>query len=447
MKKFFFTACLISLFIANGVSCANDFASGRDAFNKKDYISANVYFIRALTSNPNDANCRYYYAQTLTYLKNYNQARKEYGYVMMLAPNTQLADYAKQSIAYLDKINKPQPDMKPIIADNYIKKAINAKGELVTWDVNKMPLKIYIDNSKRVATAYVTAVNDALSTWKSSTGGKFDYVITRDSGIADVKILLKTLPDKSEKQVLGLTEHADMNGNMVKATVTLYTLRQNYKQLKSYDVYNVALHEFGHLLGIEGHSDELDDVMHTTYNPDTHTGRMTLSKRDINTAKALYEIDKSPYSSNFNSINKVLGTKEDRMSEKLKESLEYINKVPDNPLGYVNAGQVYLELQNEEKGVAYLKKALEISPDYIYAHKSLAKHYYEKSDLQNAESYCKRVIKAEPKDVQAYYYLSNLYIKNNKMTMARTTINSLLYRNPSAQNDPHVVEVLKKINN
>ena len=105
MKKILLSVFLFFVIACEPIFGADYFELGKAAFAKKDYRQANVYFVQALTLDPNNANCRYYYAQTLTYLNNYEQAKKEYGYVLMLAPNSVAANYSKQAIAYIDDMN------------------------------------------------------------------------------------------------------------------------------------------------------------------------------------------------------------------------------------------------------------------------------------------------------------------------------------------------------
>ena len=229
MKKIFVSLLFIGLFIGSNIFAADYFSLGKTAFNKKDYASANSYFVKALTANPNDATCRYYYAQTLTYLNNYKQAKIEYKYVTLLAPNTKLSEYSVQSIKYLDGLmsenlspaqNTQNGNMSN---DNYITKALSTKGNLVTWNPDKMPLKVYIDNSKRVSTSYVKAVKDALTTWQGASNGLFSYIIVDDSKIADINIVLKGMAQKSDNQHLGLTHNSFNNDYITHTNIDMYT--------------------------------------------------------------------------------------------------------------------------------------------------------------------------------------------------------------------------------
>lgn len=452
MKRKFLPALLLFFSLGGFALSADDFSLGKSAFAQKDYKSANNYFVKALIKNPNDATCRYYYAQTLTFLGNLSQAQKEYGYVIQLAPNSLLSDYATQSLKYLQTqaaplsqtatINKSDNLGSFIKNDSYISKALTTNGEIVTWDLNKMPLKIYIDNSYNSKQIYIDAAKDALQAWKIASGSLLSFEFINDKELADVTILFSASASKTENQTLGLTQHSTRNGYIEKVSITLYTLGSNYKILTANDIYNVALHEFGHMLGLWGHSDNKTDVMYSTYNMNSPNERISLSQQDKNTIKALYVIDKNPLSSNANSMNKIFGAKSQRIDLKLEQGLEYIKTVPGNPIGYLNVGDSYKAMGKDYEAIQYYKKALSLDKNNLDANLKLATIYASKNDLRNAEIYYKNAIKITPKDSYPYCNLINLYIKNNKISNANSLLSILLYRNSSARNSECIKNVI-----
>ena len=465
MKKIISTVLLSALLSVSAI-CAefptDYFVLGKNAFNKKDYTSANKYFVQYLTQNPNDANGRYYYAQTLTYLKNYKQARLEYGYVMQLAPNTMVANYAKTCLQNLDKVDKTttgntattttasqednveQDDFTKL--DNYLPKTISSEGEINTWNLDKMPLKVFFDMSKTPKSQYVSAFKNAFSAWQAVSDGmiSFQYVTAKDN--ADVVVLILGAPPKADSFVLGHTNTLYSEGFINSATITMYSMDSKYNSLSVKDFYNVSLHEIGHMLGIEGHSDNTNDIMFPSYDKAGASATMhALSERDINTFKAIYSLDKNPYATGVNSLNKVLGSKATRLNLKLQDDLAYVQKFPNAPTSYNSVAHTY-EMQNKDaEAIEYYQKALSIDPMNAYANGGLARMYGRRNDLKNAEIYYKNLIRINSKDIAAYCNLTNLYIKNGKMQLAKSTMANLVYRNPSAKNDATVKAIQKQL--
>ena len=451
------TAMMVGGFFVGADVRADDFALGKAAFAQKDYNSANKYFVDYLIKNPNDANARYYYAQTLTYLKNYKQAKLEYGYVIQLAPGTTVANYAKASIAFLDKTvgeaqnadngntsvaAAQQHDISSV--DNYLSKTISSDGEINTWNPEKMPIKVYIDMTNRPKSAYVTAFKNALSTWQAAGEGMFSFEYTTDPQQAQVSVQVLGQPTKAEKGVLGRTNTLYNEGYIQGGKIVFYTLDQNYKAIAPTDFYNVALHEGGHLLGIEGHSDSTSDIMYPDYDNKSTKGQMVpLSARDKNTLRAMYSLDKNPYATGINSLNRVLGSKNERLNTKLKDELEYAKNHPNTAASYNHIATAYEKQDREAEAMEYYAKALALDPANVYANTAMARIYGKRNDLKNAEIYYKALLKYDTKNVGAYCNLTNLYIRNNKLQLAKSTMNTMLYRNPAAKNDP-LVKALKE---
>ncbi|MDD3594038.1 MAG: tetratricopeptide repeat protein [Candidatus Gastranaerophilales bacterium] len=436
---------LLVLCIASTAFAVDYYAVGQSFYNKGNYTEAGKNFVEALKLNPNNVNCRYYYAQTLMYLKNYDRAKVEYGYVVQLAPNSQAGIYSKQALATFVPSLEEKPSAVSTI-DNYVKNAITTSGELVVWNKQNMPLKIYIDNSLKVNNAYVDSAKTALSNWKESSEGNFDYVYTQEKPNADIVITFKGIAPKSQNQILGMTKHKSQNGYITAVQVDLYTQGPNYKPLTPVDVYNVALHEFGHAIGIWGHSDNKSDIMYALYNQTGNPGRLQLSLRDKNTAKAIYEIDKNPYSTSDNSITSVFGNKEDRLNTKLEQGLEYIQTVPYNPVGYINVAKTYIALDNEYEAIGFYQKALTLDPNNADALKALGNIYYKRNDLKNTELMYKALIRIEPTNPHAYCNLANAYIRNNQAYNAQSLVTNLLYRNPKAKEEKCIQEIMSKLN-
>jgi hypothetical protein len=126
-------------------------------------------------------------------------------------------------------------------------------------------------------------VRDAFHAW-TAAGAPVRFVFVADSARADVHVVWRTrLPDGRAGQV---TRVADRRGWLRSATIELSTRNLRGGVQKSSTVGAVALHEVGHLLGLE-HSDDEGDVMAAWV-----TAR-TLSPRDRRAMRALYDVAES----------------------------------------------------------------------------------------------------------------------------------------------------------
>lgn len=126
-------------------------------------------------------------------------------------------------------------------------------------------------------------VRDAFHTW-TAAGAPVHFVFVADSAHADVRVLWRdTLPGTRAGQV---TRLVDRRGWLRGATIEMSTRRSTGAARDSASVRAVALHEVGHLLGIE-HSDDERDIMSAWV-----TAR-TLSQNDRTAMRLLYDIANS----------------------------------------------------------------------------------------------------------------------------------------------------------
>lgn len=123
-------------------------------------------------------------------------------------------------------------------------------------------------------------VRDAFHDW-SAAGAPVHFVFVADSGRADVHVLWRdSLPDARAGQV---TRFTDNRGWLRAATIELSTRSMSGKSQKASTVRAVALHEVGHLLGLE-HSGDERDIMAAWVTSSRLTGN------DVSTMRALYGV-------------------------------------------------------------------------------------------------------------------------------------------------------------
>lgn len=151
------------------------------------------------------------------------------------------------------------------------------------WDHRDQdPVRVYLttDTVENFQPAFVDAVRSALARWDQvSLPVRFTFV--DDSARAEVTFRWRRQFDIDRTGQTDLTW--DRDGHVLSAVVTIATFDPNNHPLSVEDVHVVALHEIGHLLGLN-HSSDSTDVMYG------HTLARDLSLRDERTAQLLYEL-------------------------------------------------------------------------------------------------------------------------------------------------------------
>ncbi len=97
-------ASSLSLFQAPAVFSADSYAQAVSLYGAKRYAEAEKIFLATLSKkaiSPGDADAHYYLASCYHYQRKFDQAKKEYLFVVKNFPNTQAAGYAKQGLAVL----------------------------------------------------------------------------------------------------------------------------------------------------------------------------------------------------------------------------------------------------------------------------------------------------------------------------------------------------------
>lgn len=144
------------------------------------------------------------------------------------------------------------------------------------------PLKIYIDNRSGFKPHYMEYIVWSLSSWSQALNGRLSYQFTNNPAEADITV--DWVPRFSDRYIAGLTTfrvgHAD--------------IQIKTEGVPEKDIKTNIIHEFGHALGIAGHSENPNDIMvgvrrwrrgteAENYNPQ-------LSRNDIQAIRRLYSI-------------------------------------------------------------------------------------------------------------------------------------------------------------
>jgi len=178
----------------------------------------------------------------------------------------------------------------------YLDEVVAASGDsgLHRWDGrgSDRPIRVHVESSTvaNFRPAMVEAVRTAAGRWEE-VGVPVRFDLGADSARAEVSVRWKVQFDMDRTGQTDLTW--DSEGRVVSGVITIATFDPKGSALSPDDVRVVALHELGHLLGLD-HSSDSTDVMFA------RTRVRDLSSRDIRTAVLLYQLAPGPLSGGTN---------------------------------------------------------------------------------------------------------------------------------------------------
>jgi len=151
------------------------------------------------------------------------------------------------------------------------------------WDNRILtPVRVFLGPSTAAnfQPGFLDAVRGAFQRWEEA-GVPLRFRLDADSAAAEVRFKWRL---QFEIQRTGQTDLTwDQDGRLVNGVVTLATFDPAGRPLSVDDVRVVALHEIGHLIGLD-HSADSTDIMFAM------TKVRDLSSRDIASARLLYQL-------------------------------------------------------------------------------------------------------------------------------------------------------------
>ncbi len=441
----------LSLVFASSCPAYEYYEAGKKAFSDAEYEKAGRYLKQAVKNHPHHLQCRYYYARTLTMLKDFDNARKQYEKITEISPLSHEARLAITGIADIEKFKLAERGLdinsgiktgiNPKIyfksGDNYIENALEG-GKVTRWNSEKMPIKLYIERPMGLAgykDSYYTEVKRAMDTWINSAGNNL------------ISCKLTESPEEANVRVYFVGEILKKTGKgYITGLATPYIRGHilDYYEVKFIphdSLYTTALHELGHALGIRGHSSNESDIMYASVND-----ARGLSQRDKNTLSLLYTLD--PHMSNFDPGEKVaensakneklLGPTDELLDKKLREAIEYTEKYPNNVLSWVHLGKAYYDQEKYDLARISLEKALEIDPSYTKALENLALVHKELGNTAEAGNIFKKLVGLEPGNIASANNYAYFLIENNRLNEAELVLENLFRHNPGARDDENI---------
>ena len=155
-----------------------------------------------------------------------------------------------------------------------------------------LPVRVYFANDIAVTPkdGRPTRVNSVIQTgfnrWSAATGGVVGYHLVTDPAQADITVSVTTVPDPVGLSETGKTSvRTGAEGGLQLAMIEIYIWPDITDAELTQGLLATATHEFGHALGIAGHSSNAGDVMYILHQPGQD---VALTARDVNTVKTLY---------------------------------------------------------------------------------------------------------------------------------------------------------------
>lgn len=282
--------------------------------------------------------------------------------------------------------------------ENYIKNATDENGHIHIFKKN--PILIYVPPGE-----YYDPITQAFVAYNNNFKGVLSFRAVSNPNESDIKIVLtddfSNFSDLDGAIGLGAPKKYDKDGNIVYSELKIL----NQDNLGGYKptliaVYNTALHEIGHCIGILGHSPDEGDILYKSLDlrKDSNTLR-DFSYRDKETIKLMYSGRKDYIS---NAIKNA-------QQEKLKENLQYA-KESNNSDSYLILADSYYGMKQYDKALEAYKKALELNKDNFRIYLKLADCYEKAKKYDEEITFSRYALKKAQNDEDKA--ISNTFIAN-----------------------------------
>ena len=460
--------------------------NGKVAYESGNYQEALSNLRMAIQFSPKNTEARYYYVKTLIKLPPTLDVQKEIYKV------SQVNSSDSANLIADMQISKWKNEIFLESGENYIEQA-TFSDKILRWDVTKFPLKVYIENNSTSAPPYYQdEIKKAFLQWQASTGRFIKFEFINNAQNANIRVSINApenikCPQGNCKYTVAYTTPIINNDLLKRMDILFYDSNNLGQPFKEREIYDTALHEIGHSLGIMGHSYNKDDLMYMETNNDRsfdsfRSDFQLISSNDLNTLKLLYKLVPDITNTPLSKFDKtrqlfapiVMGSDKQINSRKMLEAQNYIKSAPNLPNGYIDLASAYAEEKQYNNTIENLNKALSLcsnNNEKFVVYYNFAVTYTNIKDWENALNYANmaeqintnsdidgllalinynlgnkeqakksyaEALQKNPDNIVNSINLTRIYLKEFNLPQAGRVLNRLIQANPEAKNDPMV---------
>lgn len=404
MRKFLlfllFVVLVIFMVYKSPVAGSYYYGKAKKVYDSGKYEQSIPLFEKSLFASPNNLVSRYYYVLALSKSKPTYSIQKKLYEMGNSKKDDEAKKYARyQAVALRHKLLVG-------VENNYILNAAQG-NDILRWDIKSFPLKVYFENSNSVPSYYISNIEKAMNQWSTRTNFVKFNIVKAEQG-ADIVIKFSDIPaDVCSggvcKYTVAYTDPVISSDNLLKRmNLTFYKTNPRNENFSEMEVYNTALHELGHTLGLMGHSDNPADLMFASNENNQNMFALYrsdfqyLSMRDLRTLALLYRLEptitnvKNLHSESFYYPPLILGSEDARLQKKLAEFEKYTKEYPNFASGYINLASVYVDMGDFDSALEKLNIAESLAKtqdeNYLVAY-NRAVIFYNKQNSQKAMQY------------------------------------------------------------